>query len=446
MVPLLKKKKYQEIFLVLISLALYFYLGTYNTLILLFSILFNFFIGKLIFSKKNKIYLISGITVNVLLLVFFKYTDFIIQAINGIVGRNIPLIYLILPVGISFYTFRVLSYLIDIYMKKIKPVNSILDFALYVSFFPYILAGPITRATDFFPQLKKIKISEHDFKAGITLIAAGLVKKLVFADNIAVFANDFLNNPNAFSGALFLGVISFGIQLYCDFSGYSDIAIGIAKLFGFKLGFNFDYPYFAKDISTFWRKWHITLSSWLRDYIYIPLGGNRKGKFKTYLNLIITMIIGGLWHGASWTFVIWGIYFGGMLAIHKILKDIGITHILNFFGKARNTISLLITQAFVFFGWVFFSAKTISNMVYTIKNLFVFTSPSLTFIMTKYYIPLLFLFLFFILHIFTYLNKDLLLKIEKADLFYWSLFLFLVFLALFFLTPGETSQFIYSQF
>jgi alginate O-acetyltransferase complex protein AlgI len=403
--------------------------------------------GDIIFKKTKKIYLSFGLTINIFLLIFFKYTNFIFQVVNEIFGGKISLLNLILPVGISFYTLRVISYLIDVYTKKTKPASSLLDFTLYISFFPYILAGPIVRTATFIPHLKnKINILEENFKVGITSISIGLVKKLVFADNIAFFLNDFLMNPNAFEGAIFLGIFTFGIHLYCDFSGYSDIAIGIARLFGYKLGINFDYPYFAKDISEFWRKWHISLSSWLRDYIYIPLGGNRIDKLRTYFNLIITMVIAGIWHGASWTFIIWGLYLGSTLAIHKLFKDTGISNLLNVLGMAKNLISMVVTQFIVFFGWIFFSARNITDMIYMTKNIYYVSFSSLVFIMSKYYLSLFYLFLFVILLIITYLNKELIKNIEKTKLFYWTIYLLFIFIILLFLSPVKSSEFIYTKF
>lgn len=275
---------------------------------------------------KRKIALLISLTVNLGLLAVFKYFNFFIDSaatLLQMVGMqpNITTLQIILPVGISFYTFQTLSYTIDIYRGKLKPIHDPLDFALFVSFFPQLVAGPIERASSLLPQLaEKRRVTNEDIYEGVYLILMGLFRKIVLADSAAVYVNRAFSNPDIFtSSGLLIATLLFSIQIYCDFAGYTDIARGTARLLGIKLMVNFKQPYFSTNITEFWRRWHISLSTWLRDYLYIPLGGNRHGTFKTYRNLIYTMLLGGLWHGAAWGFVVWGALHGSYLAIHKYI-------------------------------------------------------------------------------------------------------------------------------
>ena len=279
-----------------------------------------------------------------------------------------------LPVGISFYTFQTLSYSIDIYRGKLSPEKNILNFAFFVTFFPQLVAGPIVRASEFLPQIRlKLKLSNQNLSKGVFLIGSGLFKKAVISDYISVnYVDRIFDNPLLYSGVEnLIGVYAYALQIYCDFSGYSDIAIGLALLLGFYLPINFDSPYQSSSVTEFWRRWHISLSSWLKDYLYISLGGNRKGIIRTYFNLSITMILGGLWHGANWKFVLWGIMHGLMLVVEKIIKS--------FFRIPKNIIfkilGVLITFHFVTFCWIFFRAESFSvasDILFQIKNNFNF--------------------------------------------------------------------------
>lgn len=260
---------------------------------------------------KRKGLVTLSLGVNLGLLAYFKYTNFLGGVIASLMGGEFTALDIFLPVGISFFTFQSLSYTIDVYRKDIKPLTNILDYAFYVSFFPQLVAGPIVRARDFIPQIRKpLFVSQEMFGRGIFLILSGLFKKAIISDYISVnFVERIFDNPTLYSGLEnLMGVYGYALQIYCDFSGYSDMAIGIALLLGFHFNLNFNSPYKSASITEFWRRWHISLSSWLRDYLYISLGGNRKGKFRQYLNLIITMFLGGLWHGASWNFVLWGTF------------------------------------------------------------------------------------------------------------------------------------------
>ncbi len=313
-------------------------------------------------QARKKILLVFSIAINLGLLFYFKYTDFFIGIFNDIAGGNIQPLKLVLPIGISFYTFENLSYTIDVYRGHFKPVKSFWDYCFFLTFFPKLVMGPIVRAADFIPQIRKdITVSKEDIAKGLYLIVGGLFKKVVISDYIFKnYVEGVFDQPLLHCGLECLfGVYGYALVIYCDFSGYSDMAIGIAKWMGFHIPENFDSPYQSTSITEFWRRWHISLSSWLRDYLYIPLGGNRKGKFRQYLNLFTTMLLGGLWHGASWNFILWGGLHGAALAIDKMRMEI--------FGKVKRVrsaaflllqkaLGLFITFHFVCFCWIFFKA------------------------------------------------------------------------------------------
>jgi alginate O-acetyltransferase complex protein AlgI len=287
----------------------------------------DFFISRyLAYSydeKIRKILLAISIIFNLGLLGLFKYFNFFIDNLNFLLsslGLQLGTLNIILPVGISFYIFETLSYVIDVYRRTAQPAASLVDYAVFITFFPRLVAGPIMRASRFLPQLERgVQLNVGNFVAGAQLFAQGLIKKVIIADRLSVGVDIIYSNPAAFScGSVWLAVFAYSIQIYFDFSGYSDMAIGIARIMGFDLDQNFNLPYVAQSISEFWRRWHISLSTWLRDYLYIPLGGNRKGTLRTYVNLMLTMLLGGLWHGASWNFVIWGGLHGLYLAGERI--------------------------------------------------------------------------------------------------------------------------------
>lgn len=298
--------------------------------LIMISTLVDFYCGRAIFgSNVNKIrkrYIVISILTNLGILGFFKYAGFFVDSANILIsslGHNPTSFHLniVLPVGVSFYTFQTMSYTIDIYRKQVKPAENIIDFALFVAFFPQLVAGPIERAKNFLPQvLKKPVVSSSMIMEGGWLVFWGLFKKSVIADNMAIIVDQAFSSSSLAGGDLLIAVYAFAIQIYCDFSGYSDMARGIAKMMGYNLMLNFKVPYFATNPSEFWRRWHISLSSWLRDYLYIPLGGNRNGRLQTYRNLFVTMLLGGLWHGAAWKFVLWGAYHGTLLALHRIMS------------------------------------------------------------------------------------------------------------------------------
>ena len=308
------------------------------------------------------------------LLGYFKYANFFAGMLAQMVGNNFQPWDIFLPVGISFFTFQSLSYTIDVYRGHLKPLPSLLDYAFYVSFFPQLVAGPIVRASDFAPQIRRpLVISRDMFARGVYFIAIGLFKKAVISDYISLnFVDRIFDNPSLYSGLEnLLGVYGYAMQIYCDFSGYSDMAIGIALLLGFHFPINFNAPYRSTSITDFWRRWHISLSTWIRDYIYISLGGNRKGKVRQYLNLLLTMLLGGLWHGASLNFVAWGGMHGVALAVHKYFHTNVFHHDRAYQSTGfRKWIAIFLTFNFVCFTWIFFRNGTFEASWSMIHHIF----------------------------------------------------------------------------
>ena len=374
-----KKLHLRSLYLFVISLFFYYKAGGLYFSLLILSTLIDYFIGNRIYKSHKQLYkkawLVTAVSLNLFLLFFFKYAGFFAGFINELLGTQLQpynifsgignLFYegkfdvseIILPVGISFYTFQTISYSVDVYRKKVMPVRNIFDFGFYVSFFPQLVAGPIVRANEFIPQIyKPYRVTYSQFSRACLLILGGLFKKIVISDYISTnFVDRVFESPLKYSGfENLMGSYGYTIQIYCDFSAYSDIAIGLALILGFSLPNNFNQPYLSTNITDFWRRWHISLSSWLRDYLYIPLGGNRKGKVRTYINLFLTMLLGGLWHGASLKFIVWGGLHGGALAIHKAIKEF--TPIKKTSSKLRRFIGWFLTFHFVVFCWVFFRA------------------------------------------------------------------------------------------
>lgn len=350
-----------------------------------FIIILNLFyvtVLKINPKNKSKIIFVSNIALNLLILCFFKYFNFFLDSFSDLLSSfNISLstitLHIILPMGISFFTFQAMSYSIDTQLKKISPEKHFTDLLLYISFFPQLVAGPIERAERLLPQIhaKHRKITSDDVKESVYRIAYGLFKKVVIADGIAKTVDQIYSSTGTVTGFdVALATVLFAVQIFCDFSGYSDIAIGTARLLGFRLMENFKYPYFSVNPKEFWENWHISLSSWLRDYLYISLGGNRKGKIRTYVNLFITMLLGGLWHGASWNFVLWGAYQGGILIMHRI-----------FYRKVTmpsNWAALWIRRMLFFiivcYGWLLFRAHSFDTIALFTKTLFT-VWPNFTF-------------------------------------------------------------------
>ena len=360
-----KTYKIRAIYIIMFSLFFYYKSSGVYVAMLAGSIFVNYALGhylhKLSDGIKRKLLLVFAITANLGILGYYKYTNFFLENFSYFSGKDFQHIDIFLPIGISFFTFQAMSYVIDIYRREFTPEYNLLDFAFYISFFPQLVAGPIVRAAHFLPQLKKkISISNENISAGMFLIMQGLVKKAIIADYIAQYNDMVFSMPHSYSGfENLMAVYGYTLQIYCDFSGYSDIAIGIGKMMGFDLGINFLKPYQAINITDFWRRWHISLSSWLRDYLYIPMGGNKKGKVRTYVHLFVTMLLGGLWHGASWKFVVWGAMHGTGLALHKLYGKFFKPLIPStIFGKI---VSWFLTFHFVVFLWIFFRAQSFES-------------------------------------------------------------------------------------
>ena len=372
---LLKSSKSKMVvFVVLFSLYFYYKSSGLFFLMLIGTSLIDWLVSKAIYNESRRkvklAYMWGSILLSLSILGYFKYANFFLWNWNAMVEGNFHPLDIILPVGISFYTFQSISYVVDVYKERIAPTKTWLDYLFFLSFFPALVAGPIVRADYFIPQIEKNEpATKANIYGGLWLIIAGIVKKAVIADYIAQYNDLIFNDPSLYTGVqTLMGVLGYTMQIYCDFSGYSDMAIGIALMMGFKLGINFDSPYQSRNLTEFWRRWHISLSSWLRDYVYIPLGGNRKGTFRTYLNNFLTMLIGGLWHGAAWKFVFWGAMHGAGLAVHKACKPILDKIPDNF---VTTFIFWLITFVYVSLLWVFFRAASFEDSVLIINNIFV---------------------------------------------------------------------------
>ncbi|MGJ8665368.1 MAG: MBOAT family O-acyltransferase [Patiriisocius sp.] len=351
--------------------------------LIIFSSFVDYLVGLKVYKTSNKKlkkrWLFVSLISNLGLLFYFKYTNFFIESfVNSftLFGANIESFSLniILPVGISFYTFQTLSYTIDIYRGSLKPTKNILAFFSFVAFFPQLVAGPIERASHLLPQFFKIhEFNYRLFKSGLLLIAFGLFKKMVIADRLAILVNEIFNNPIDHMGLeLIIGSLFFAFQIYCDFSGYSDIAIGISRTLGFDLMKNFDAPYLSSSITSFWRRWHISLSTWFRDYVYIPLGGSRVSNLLTYFNLFAVFVISGLWHGAAMTFIIWGAIHGAFIVFEKRLTNN--TNQRKEKPKYKIFLSTLFTFMIVCFAWIFFRAKSLNDAFYIVSHLVDFKS------------------------------------------------------------------------
>ena len=359
----LLKSRRKKMMICVIAFSLYFFYKSSGVffLLLVATSVFDWWVAQFIESSKNRIERRVALTVSLIfslgILLFFKYGNFVMFNLETLIGGNFQPMDLILPVGISFYTFRTISYVVDVYRGKIQPVDDYLDHLFFLSYFPCLVAGPIVRSCDFNPQVQENKPATREMiYGGLWLVMLGVLKKAVFADYLAQYNNIAFGNPAGYTGfELLMAVLGFTMQIYCDFSGYSDMAIGLSSIMGFKLGINFNYPYRSLNVTEFWHRWHITLSTWLRDYVYIPLGGNRRGKLRQHFNLMVTMLLGGLWHGAAWTFVVWGAGHGIALCVHKLCKPW-----LDTIASTRATrfVSWLLTFSFVAFLWIFFRASS----------------------------------------------------------------------------------------
>ncbi len=375
----LSSNRYKNLILLFASLFFYAWGETIIVFVMLTSAVVDFLCGLIIESGRKKTGLIISICSNLLFLGFFKYFNFTFDNFNIILNwldinserfRNVPNI--ALPIGISFYTFQTMSYTIDVYRGNVKANRNFIEFAAFVTMFPQLVAGPIVRYIDIHKQLKKKNISIANFNQGIERFVIGLAKKVLIANSFAIIADTVFATPTnelATSWA-WIGIIAYTFQIYFDFSGYSDMAIGLGKMFGFDFLENFNYPYISRSIKEFWRRWHISLSSWFRDYLYIPLGGSRVKVSRIYLNLFIVFFVTGLWHGASWNFVVWGLFHG----LFIVLERIGLDKILN---KMWQPLAHFYALLVVVVGWVFFRAETLPDALNYLQVLFVFNTGSI---------------------------------------------------------------------
>lgn len=446
-----KRHDHQKAVYLVASYLFYMWWNPAFILLIVFSTMIDFIVGNKIYrSNHRQTWLLISIATNLSLLGFFKYFGFFeenLLLIFRLLGwePSWTAINVILPVGISFYTFQTMSYSIDIYRGKLKPTESPLDFAVFVAFFPQLVAGPIVRAAEFLPQIaepRKIGLS----KQSLTLVVKGLVKKVIVADNLGYTVDHIFQQPEQFpSIIIWAATICFSVQIYCDFSGYTDIAIGIASFLGFQFPQNFNRPYFARTPSEFWSRWHITLSTWLRDYLYIPLGGNRLGNVLTYRNLMITMLLGGLWHGASWNFVLWGFLHGCILCLYRLLNVP--SQRVQGFGAI---FEFLIFQWLVLVTWIVFRCQDLGVMSVALHKFllfdFDFQIANMGLANARLFSSLLLLSGFVVLHIISYLNGGL---ERAADRLPWKMLYALLFpigICFYLLMPTEDAPFIYFQF
>lgn len=447
---LIKQEKARQNILLVTSYLFYAYADYHFIAILLLQTVIAYSFAKIIDSKRkeenSKFALIIGLTLSIEILAILKYANYYINLLSiKQVGINI-----ILPMGISFYTFQAVSYIIDVYQNKQTVEKSFKKVALYIGFFPQITSGPIVKSHDFFEQLKQ----EHPVRLsniveGSQVFLMGLVKKIVIADRLGRAVDAVYAAPMAYSGwSILLATFAYSIQIYCDFSGYSDMAIGVARSLGYDLGKNFNVPYIAHNPSEFWRRWHISLSSWFREYVYFPLGGSRKGLKRTCFNLFIIMLLSGLWHGAGWTFILWGVYHGMGMVIHRLFTEIvnnKYLHIKSIIGKrVAGGLSILSTFLFVNVGWILFRADSIETVRIILHRMFTWADG----VRYTYSYTYIFAFLIVIVNIYVLIKKKgeasyVLLNYDKFSSWFilWSIIL----LTLAFFYSGDTA-FIYRQF
>lgn len=400
-------KKYRNIILLISSIIFYAYGEPKYVFLMLLEIIISYYGAILIdkYPRYKETILAIFITIHLGLLCIFKYTNFLISNINNIFNSNISPLNIIMPIGISFYTFQIISYLVDVYRKKVPPQKNILTLATYISLFPQLIAGPIVRYKDINEELKNRTITLKDTSYGFRRFIIGLAKKVIIANSLGELFNILNNNVPISLASTWLKSLSYMLQIYSDFSAYSDMAIGLGCIFGFHFLENFNYPYISKSITEFWRRWHISLGSWFKDYLYIPLGGSRRGPLILIRNILIVWFLTGLWHGASWNFIIWGLYFGLILLIEKLFLK-------KYFSKVPAIFKHIYVLFIVLISFIIFNSTTIDEAITTIKNLFISNSliNSGTIYYLKSYLPLILISLIvatpLIKNIYTKLSKN----------------------------------------
>lgn len=379
-------RKYRNFILLIVSLIFYAWGEPVYIVLMLFSTVIDFINGLLVEKyadqpKKAKKVVIFAVIVNLSLLTFFKYSGFIVSNLNALMGTTFTVPDIALPIGISFYTFQTMSYTIDVFRKDAPAQKNIINLGAYVTMFPQLIAGPIIRYQTVAEQLNHRKETQSLFASGVERFVIGLGKKVLLANNIGLLWSQVSSIAISELTVMtsWLGVIAFGLQIYFDFSGYSDMAIGLGRMFGFELLENFNYPYISQSITEFWRRWHISLGTWFRDYVYIPLGGNRKGKWRTYLNVFIVWFLTGLWHGASWNFILWGLYFGIIITIEKVF-------LMKWLSYAPRLIRHLYTLVLLIIGWGLFAFENLSYLKDYFRVMFGFKEVALYDQVTLYYL------------------------------------------------------------
>lgn len=459
---LLTQYRDRKCLMLLASYIFYMWWNPVFILLIVFSTIIDYIIGQRMSSESRPIarrnLLILSMCANLGVLGFFKYANFFQENIAALWSyfdstATWNTLDITLPVGISFYTFQTMSYSIDVYRRNIPACHNSLDFALFVSFFPQLVAGPIVRAVEFLPQLQSPKAIQIGSRS-LLLILRGLMKKVIIADNLAPLVDRVFSTPEAWpSVIIWIATIAFGIQIYCDFSGYSDIAIGIARILGFDLPLNFNWPYFATNPSMFWRKWHISLSTWLRDYLYIPLGGNRQGKFNVYRNLMLTMLLGGFWHGASWNFVLWGGLHGGALIAHKLYVEScsqSRLYIRLHNSLLYSCVSWACMQVFVLLTWITFRITDTSKMLIAVKKFlffdFNFSLGGIGIGSLSFFSALSLMAAFAILHTISWRVNGLDRRLDEASWPVLTVICFAAGLTCVWLWPTSETPFIYFQF
>jgi len=460
-----KNLKIQNLFIVIASYVFYGWWDYRFLGLILFSTVTDYLMGiglsKINTQSKRKVLLWISIIVNLGFLGFFKYSNFFIDNLIStftFFGKelNVHSLNIILPVGISFYTFQTMSYVIDVYKRKLEPTNDFIAFSAFVSFFPQLVAGPIERATNLLPQFYVARTFDYSRAVdGMRQILWGFFKKLVIADNCAKFANLIFNNAEDYSGStLLLGAFFFTFQIYGDFSGYSDIAIGTARLFGFNLKQNFAFPYFSRDIAEFWRRWHISLSTWFRDYVYIPLGGSRGSLSMKIRNTFIIFLLSGFWHGANWTFIIWGalnaIYFLPLLLTKKNRNNLEIVAQGKITPSFKELIQMGVTFSLTVFAWIFFRADNLESACRYISHIFSTSLFTVPVIPTRNHEALTVIILICFFQTIEWLGRENQYAIQSIGLTWkrpvrWSFYLFILFIIIMFF-PTTESPFIYFQF
>ena len=369
----LSPRKLKNYVLLFFSLVFYIFGGPKFLLVLLAVVLIDY-VGAILIHKTNKkkLFLILTITCNILVLVYFKYTGFFLENVNSIFGLKITIPKIVLPIGISFYTFQAMSYVIDVYRNKVKLQKNFLTLLLYVSLFPQLVAGPIVRYETIEDELNNRKETFNDISEGIKRFILGLAKKVIIANQMGLLADTIFGLNELSTPVAILGGIAYMFQIYFDFSAYSDMAIGLGRIFGFKFLENFNFPYISKSITEFWRRWHISLSTWFRDYIYIPLGGNRKGIKRQIINMLIVWLLTGFWHGAEWNFVLWGLYYFIFLVLEKFALN-------KFLDKLPNVLKHVYAIVVIYFGWILFRCDSMELLKHYFNALFSFNFSAMSF-------------------------------------------------------------------